>query len=187
MALLTFSQQQLIKPISANNEEDYAIIEKEVEEYEFSKLLGYALYQDIVANTANYTNLLNGCTFEDIHGRTVKQDGLLKVLAYFVYSKYIGKSEIVDTFTGFVHKSRTDSETISESTRKRLIQETYEQAMCYFELVKMYIELNSELYPLWTCVGSNKRVFANKFYGLNSRKTYEKNYSNNCDNHKCDC
>lgn len=166
MAILTFEQQQAIKPISVNNEDDYTQLEKEVEDYELSKLLGYAFFQDVSENPTNYVDLLDGCSFEDIRGITVNHVGLRKVLAYLVYSKYVGSSFVKDTFTGFVQKTRQDSETIGEGTRKRLMQESYEIAMNYFELIKMYIELNNDTYPLWSCVGSGRKVFVHKFYGL---------------------
>jgi hypothetical protein len=63
LLLLSFNEQNTIKPISLNNEDRYNQIATEVESLELDKLLGYAFYQAVAANPENYTDLLNGCSF----------------------------------------------------------------------------------------------------------------------------
>lgn len=170
MSLLTYIQQQAIKPISANNESKYAQIASEVEEVELRDLLGVALLQDVQDNPTSTYNLLllDGSTFKDCNGNTVKQKGLRYVLAYFNYARYVGNSVINDTFTGIVQKSREESETVSEGTTKRLMLENRKIAMREWELIKDYLDENSDNFPLWNCSG-DKQPFNPKFTFL--RKT----------------
>ena len=170
--LLTHDQQQAIKKMSPNNSRDYDQLATEVEELELRDLLGDALLQDLQANPTSENNvkLLDGSTFEDCHGNTIKFKGLRYVLAYFNYAKYIGSSFVKDTNTGFVQKNRQESEVISEGTVNRLQIENRKIGMKEFELVKDYLNANCDTYTLWISTES-KQAFAPKFHFI--RKTYE--------------
>jgi hypothetical protein len=163
--LLSFLEQQGIKPISSNNEQKYYQLAVEVESLELDKLLGYAFYQDVSANPDNYTDLLNGCSFEDYNDRIVTHRGLKYVLAYLNYAKYVGESYVQDTFTGFVKKVRPDSESISSGDIKRLQQDSREIAFNAFNLIRIYLNKNSDIYTLWGC-SSDKKTYKPNFYGL---------------------
>jgi len=167
--ILPFTSQQLIKPMSINNQAKYELLAREVESFELDKLLGYSFYQDVAENQEVYTDLLNGVNFLDIYQRTVSHRGLRYVLAYLNYAKYIGESYVFDTFTGFVQKTRPDSERISTGDIKRLQLENREIAFNSFELIRMYINSNKTLYPLWGN-RSDKKTTLPKFYGI--KKTW---------------
>ena len=167
--LLSYSQQQAIKKISANNQSKYDQMAAEVEENELRKLLGVLLLQDLQENptaTAN-AELLDGGTFtycdDDYDFK-----GLRYVLAYLNYSRYIGESFVNDTFTGFVQKTRPDSELLSEGAIKRLQNENREIAMAEWELCKMYLNVNYEDFPLWNS-SKTKKPFTPRLFGV--RKT----------------
>lgn len=169
-ALLTYSEQQTYKAISVNNQGKYPQIELEVENNELRDLLGVALLQDLQNNpsTAANVKLLSGATMVDQYGNTVIHKGIKYVLAYLVFSRYLGESFIQDTFTGFVTKNRPDSETISEGAIKRLQQSNRETAMKEWELIKYYLDTNGSTYPLWyNSISSNP--YTPKFSGI--RKT----------------
>lgn len=167
--ILPFESQQLIKPMSLNNEDKYNQIAREVESLELDKLLGYAFYQDVSANQEDYSDLLNGSQFMDKQNNLVYHKGLRYVLAYLNYAKYIGESYVVDTFTGFVQKTRPDSERISTGDIKRLQQENREIGFNAFELIRMFLnksnENNPKLYPLWNNT-SDKKIYKPRFYGV---------------------
>ena len=147
----------------------YNMIAREVESLELDKLLGYAFYQDVSANQSDYSDLLNGCQFEDRNKNLVFHRGLRYVLAYLNYAKYIGESYVQDTFTGFVQKTRQDSERISAGDIKRLQQENREIGFNAFELIRMYLNKENEktpkTYPLWNCT-SDKKIYKPIFYGV---------------------
>jgi V8-like Glu-specific endopeptidase len=166
MSLLTYSQQQTIKAISANNQSKYAQLEKEVEDNELRRLLGVEFLQDITTHATSepYKTLVEGGDFENSNGNTVTHKGLQFVLAYMVYSKYIGESFITDTFSGFVQKTRTDSEGISEGTIRRLQEETRKLALTEWELIKEYLNLNTGSFTLWN--STYKKLYRPRIFGI---------------------
>jgi len=168
--LLTFIKQQAIKKISANNAGKYDQLAFEVENKELYDLLGVALLQDLQTNPTEANNLLllNGTTFEDCNGNTIRHRGIRFVLAYLNYSRYIGESMINDTFTGFVVKTRPDSELISEGYIKRLQLENRSIALKEFEIIKEYLNLNADIFTLWNCT-TRRKPFTPRITGV--RKT----------------
>ncbi len=168
--LLSFAQQQSYKKISANNSGKYDQLALEVENKELSDLLGVALLQDLQTNPTSTNNLklLNGDTFIDCNGNSIKHRGLRFVLAYLNYSRYIGESMVNDTFTGFVVKTRPDSEQISEGYIKRLQAENRSIALKEFQIIKEYLEKNTDTYTLWDCT-EKRKPFTPRIYGI--RKT----------------
>jgi hypothetical protein len=165
--LLSYAQQQAVKPITANNASKYDQFAAEVESLEIDKLLGPAFYQALVADPTNaeYVKILDAYQFTRADETTITHKGLRYVIAYLNYAKYIGESFVVDTFTGFVQKVRPDSERISSGDIKRLQQENKEIAFNAFALIREFIELNLDTYTLWTSV-SDKKVSRPNFYGV---------------------
>jgi len=163
--LLSYAQQQTIRPITTNNQNKYAQLAAEVESLEVDKLLGSAFYQAVSAFPASYTDLLDAKEFIRSDDTKITHKGLRYVIAYLNYAKYIGESYVVDTFTGFVQKTRPDSERISSGDIKRLQQENREIAFNAFVLIAEYLDLNKDIYTLWT-TNSNKRTYMPKFYGV---------------------
>ncbi len=158
MALLTFSQNQLIKPISANNQGMFSEIQTEVENMELRELLGSALLFDLQTNPTTPENikLLSGDTFTDCSNNNVKHRGLQFVLSYMIHSKYILHSKFADTFTGFVEKKRNETESISQGSISKLQENSRKIALSEFEIIKEYLNKFSDLYPLWNYYKSKK-------------------------------
>lgn len=163
--IISFIEQQQIRPISSNFVNKFEQLSVEVESLELDKLLGYAFYQAVYASPTSYDDLLNGCSFEDYNGNIVTHRGLKYVLAYLNFAKYISESYVQDTFTGFVQKTRTDSERISSGDIKRLQQEAREIAFNAFSLIRIYLNKNYDLYPLWGC-DSDVKTYKPIVYGI---------------------
>lgn len=168
--LLSYSQQQAIRPISSNNESKYAQMAAEVESLEVDKLLGSAFYQDVVDNPDEYADLLGEYEFTRADQTTIKHRGLRYVIAYLNYSKYIGESYITDSFSGMVQKLRPDSEHISSGDIKRLQQQYREIAFNAFNLIREFLDLNKDTYTLWDC-NSDKKMRRPNFYSLKNTET----------------
>lgn len=149
--LLKFYEQNNIKPISENNESKYPLLAREVEEGKLKELIGIELLQDLQVNpnTDDNKNLLNGCSFVNRNGNTVKHQGLKYVIAYMNYSKYIGESFVNDTFTGMVRKTRQDAENLTSGDISRLQGEAQSIALTEFEIIKDFLVLNYSKYPLF--------------------------------------
>ena len=173
--LLTFNQQIAIKPISSNNQSKFDQLCKEVERTDLKDLIGLALLQDLETNptSANNLLLLNGTSFVNQHNQTVSHQGLRYVLAYLIHVRYIGESFVKDTFTGMVRGTQENSEPISEGSIKRLQNVSKEIALSEFQLIKEYLNLKYDLFPLWLYILSTK-TYTPKFIGI-SKTDYNSN------------
>ena len=176
MGLLTLMQQQTIKPISPNwavkakvtgGVDNFTQLEIEVEQNEMSKLLGMALLLDIQNNStdAKYVDLLDGKTFKNCLDQTVKFYGIRYQIAYMNFSEYIPTSQIADTFTGMVQKNRNETQPISQGAVKQQQARVREIALTDFEVMKVFLNENSDTYPLWNN-GKTKKIYTPKFITL---------------------
>ena len=161
MALLTYNQQQAIKPISANNERRYLQLQKDVEDVELPRLLGFKLAQLVQDNPLNHVDLLDGSAF-DYCGYQLKHKGLRYCLAYFTYAEYVIQSQFEDTFTGMVSQNRTESEHATGGQLKQIQQISIKAAETAFELVKKYIETMD----LIECERPKHRGPSNNFHNI---------------------
>lgn len=161
MALLTYAQQQAIKPISANNERRYLQLQKDVENVELPRLLGFKLAQLVQDTPLDYVDLLDGSTF-DYCGYQLKHKGLRYCLAYFTYAEYVLHSQFEDTFTGMVRQNRTESEHATGGQLKQIQQISIKAAETAFELVKKYIETMD----LIECERPKHRAPSNNFHNI---------------------
>jgi len=163
--LLSFSQQQGIKPFSKNSETGYPVIANEVEQLELSKMLGRSFYQAVAARPEDYTDLLDGVTYTDCDNNEVSTIGLRYVLAYLNYSKYVGTNHLKDTFSGHRIKSIPESTPITQGDINRLQSENRTIALYEWENIKEYLNLNYTLYPLWG-YKSNKMIEKPTIYSI---------------------
>ena len=179
--LLTYSQQIVIKKISSNNINRFDEICKEVEATDLKDLLGLALLQDLQNNPNTNDNklLLNGTTYQNEFDQTVSHKGIRYVLAYLIYSRYIGESFAFDTFSGMVRKTGDNSEPLSEGSIKRLQAEAKRIAMSEFENIKYYLNLNYNTFPLWIYKISTK-PFTPRF-GSVSKTAYNEDKMYRCE------
>jgi len=147
----------------------------EVENNELRDLLGAVFLIDIQTDPENYTALLDGTTFTDCRGRNSKHRGLRFVLAYFNFSKYSLYSRFADTYSGMVVKNRQETTTIGELDLKRIQEDARKIALSEWQLIKEYLNINSNDYPLWDCTDSKKvytpifKSFRKTFYGGNEK------------------
>lgn len=178
--LLTYSQQIVIKKISSNNINRFDEICREVEATDLKDILGLALLQDLQNNptTADNKLLLDGTTYLNEFDQTVSHKGIRYVLAYMIYSRYIGESFAQDTYSGMVRKTGDNSEALSEGSIKRLQNEARKIAMSEFENIKYYLNLNYDKFPLWIYKISTK-PYTPKFSSI-SKTAYNEDKFERC-------
>ena len=156
MALLTILQQQAIKTISPNwanagkstgDKSNYDQLAEEVEEKEMYDALGVPFSQDIQDNPLTPANVavLDGGTYEDCNGNTVKFKGLRYILAYFNWSAYIDESYVSDSFTGMVSKNRPEARDMTAGEKKNLRSRGREIALRELELLKNFLNVQDVL------------------------------------------
>jgi len=159
LAIITYNQQQAIRPISANRSADYLQIAEETQENDLKRLLGVELYQDIVNNPteAIYVTLLEGGTFE-YNDFTYTQKGLRYVLAYLIYAEYINETRIFDTFSGLVKKNIPESDQAEHGEIKSKQLKYRQLALGAFEEIRLFLNQNTDTYTLWDSA-NEKKVF----------------------------
>jgi hypothetical protein len=181
MALLTLVQQQANKFISENWANTVKVVggvtqfeqlQIEVEDQDLKKLLGPALLYDIQQNPTDpkYINLLDGLAFQDCNDNTVEFKGIRYQLSFMNYGEYVPISGHADTFTGMVRQNRTETTPLSEGAIKREQSRAREIALTDFEVMKTYLNDNTDTYPLWNCT-NKKKLYTPKLFTV--RKTFK--------------
>jgi hypothetical protein len=176
MSIVNLTTQQLIKPISPNwanyikivgGVTNFEQLTREVEQKELKTLFGNEFYFDFYYNQTEdkYITLINGTSFLNDNGNNLVFQGIKFMLAFMNFSKYVGESFVSDTFTGMVKKNRQESESLSTGDIKRLQQDAQELALQDFEIIKIYLEINKDIYPLWNRHQS-KKAYIPKITGI---------------------
>lgn len=161
--ILTFEQQQSIKPISENNIGKWEQIAKEVNEVSMYSLFGIDFMLDVEGNLTNtdYSDLLNGSSYV-INGVTYIHGGLRKILSYLIYAQYIKQTGIEDTFTGMVRQLRPETEKAQPGEKENLVKNTYKVAYTNADRTKHYLDCYAS-FPKWKTTPIKERVSTPKF------------------------
>lgn len=102
------------------------------------KLVGERLYIDLITNTENHTELLEGGIYTH-EGETFMFDGLKKVLAAYTYARYYYAGGAVDTPFGVVQKKSEDSAPIPINERKTVYTECRNDALSFWSTTELYM------------------------------------------------
>lgn len=110
-------------------------------------LMGERLYYHLLDNLGDYTDLLDGLTYE-YNGITYTNVGLKAVLAHYVYARYAMFGDIIDTAFGLKAKINNEvSERIDSGYKKTLYENNCNYAFNLWLNVENYlIRTNNELY-----------------------------------------
>ena len=133
---------------------------QDAEILDLKPLIGEKLYAAIVANPAEYADLLNKKAYnhDDV---VVESPGLKRVLVDFAYARYMLHGSNTDTPFGLVQKDYEGSTAISRTEKKESYKHHQQIAMQYWREVETYLNRNVSLYPIWGegCSVSTKRTF----------------------------
>ena len=124
-------------------------------------LLGEKLYYDLIANSANYTDLINPKSYL-YDGQTIESPGLKIVLCHFAYARYIMHGSQTDTPFGMVEKNYQDGNQVSRTDKKEIYKQSQNVAMQYWGQVEVYLNRHTNIYKLWRAdwlVSPQKRNF----------------------------
>lgn len=94
-------------------------------------------------NEVIFERLLNGVEYT-IHAGTDKEvtiifEGIIPVLVYFSYARFVTRDNIRSTPTGFVHKKTLESEPISQKELQQEAERARNDAAVYMQSVHKYI------------------------------------------------
>lgn len=135
---------------------------QEAEEFDIRPFLGEQLYIDFLEDFESspslqntyYADLYNGSTYT-YQGDKYKHEGLIAVMAYRVWARFVNYQNVNSTKYGIVKKTNDFSEPASDKTISRIVGQAQSGAVMYQERVKLYLDHHSDNIPKWKC--SNKR------------------------------
>lgn len=176
--LITYNEQQTIKPIASNSQIRFAQIMEETQINELQDLLGFQLYQDLIKNPTDskYATLLNGVdwTYND---QVIHMSGLKYVLAHYFFANYTRENQYKDTFSGHVSHNIPESNRVNDIEKNRIEKRARETAYKFWREVKLYLDNNGNTYAYWNR-SSDSKVFRPKMKRLTQVQT-NSYYDNN--------
>lgn len=135
----------------------------EAQELDLKPILGQELYYDLIEDfnaspsLSKYYYLYHGSTYT-CGDTKVTHNGLIPVLAYFAYSRYVEDAGITDTPSGLKQKNNDYSENISEKTVGRVSDQARSSGAAYMNEVIAFLNNKRADYPFWKCSSGNKRT-----------------------------
>lgn len=101
-------------------------------------LLGEKLYNKIMANPNNYTDLMDGGTYP-YNDEDYTNYGLIMVLSYFAYARYMMFGSVIDTPFSVVEKLNNDSRPVESNNKKSIYSLNRDAAFQIWDNVKNYL------------------------------------------------
>ena len=166
----------LIDQITFQNYEDLSVniksdrikvFVKKAQELDLKPFLGHAFYYDFIQyfnadgtlmdNTPQpYKDLLNGSEYLDRYGHVVLYEGLLPMLVYFTFARFVEADAIHYTATGPVIKHHDNAEALSAKDITKLVQQHRSVANAHANDVEKFLRDNRADFPLWNYDPKNK-------------------------------
>jgi hypothetical protein len=170
------NQIYLIDQITFQNYEDLSVnikperikvFVKKAQELDLKPFLGHALYYDFIQyfnadgtlqdNTPQqYKDLLNGSEYLDRYGHVILYEGLLPMLVYFTFARFIEADAIHYTATGPIIKHHDNGDTLSPTEITKLVQQHRSVANAHANEVEKFLWDNRADFPLWNYNGKNR-------------------------------
>lgn len=128
----------------------------EAQEFDLKKLLGRELYIDLLTDfeaspsLSVYEDLFNGLKYT-YEGNLYEHKGLVPILCYYAYARYVLNSGGHSTDYGLRKKLNSDSEEVSESEKARRVTQAKEGAVAYWNDTKLFLDHYATTYTLWVC------------------------------------
>lgn len=142
--LITRAEIQQYKQLSNsinNNKLNELILQAQM--VDLYPLLGEQLYYDVINNTSQWNNLLEGCIYE-YNGITYTNVGLKAVLSHYAYARYSLYGDVIDTAFGLKSKLNSEvSEKIDYPMKKTLYEHNCNYAFNLWLNVESYLMRNN--------------------------------------------
>jgi len=172
------NQIYLIDQITFQNYEDLSVnikadrikvFVKKAQELDLKPFLGHSLYYDFIQyfnadgtlqdNTPQqYKDLLNGSEYLDRYGHVVLYEGLLPMLVYFTFARFIESDAIHYTATGPIIKHHDNGDTLSPTEITKLVQQHRSVANAHANEVEKFLWDNRADFQLWNYNGKKPKL-----------------------------
>ena len=140
---------------------------KKAQELDLKPFLGHSLYYDFIQyfNTdgtlkdetpQRYKDLLNGSEYLDRHGHVILYEGILPMLVYFTFARFIEADAVHYTATGPVIKHHDNADALSPQDVAKLVQQHRSVANAHANEVEKFLRDNKADFPLWNYSPKNR-------------------------------
>ncbi|RZJ67695.1 MAG: hypothetical protein EOO50_05275 [Flavobacterium sp.] len=147
--IITIDDLRLKKDVAKTTDTDKINpIILQAQDVDLRDYLGMHFYFDVLSNleTPSYQDLLSGSTFMQ-NGVQFAQDGLKSMLIDLTYSRLMLEINVNITPFGATTKLTVDSEPTSQAALKDKAQQNRESAASKWEIIKLYLDDNKQLFP----------------------------------------
>ncbi|MBD1394614.1 DUF6712 family protein [Mucilaginibacter glaciei] len=166
--LITLATLQRYEDIAANvKPERIKVFIQKAQELDLKPFLGYILFYDLIKQLdidgtlkddapQHYKDLLNGSEYLDEQGHIVLHQGLLPVLSYFAFARFIEADAVHYTATGPVTKRYDNADAVPMKDIVKLVQQQRSTANAYANEVERFLLDHHEQFPVWHYNRRNK-------------------------------
>jgi len=168
--LITGNDIAKYKPFSANinfaKKLEPFILESQ--EFDLKKLLGPAMYLDLIKDfngspsLEKYSDIYNEKEFI-YKGEVMKHEGLIPVVSYFAYARYVLFANNESTAFGTVTKNNEHSAFSSDKSIQRMSDQAVSAANEYWKYIEMFLNISD--FDLWK-KKDNKTITSNRMKGI---------------------
>lgn len=103
-----------------------------------------------------YQDLFNGVEYVDNLGHTIIYEGMIPMLVYFTFARFIEADAVRYTATGPALKDRDNGSSLSVSDTVKLVQQQRSVANAHANEVTKYLYDHKKVIPLWRYDEKNK-------------------------------
>ena len=131
---------------------------KEAQFEDIRPLLGDRLYNDIIENTEDYEDLLDGGVYTDNQGITRTNQGLKAVLVYYTDARYKMFGSVIDTPFSLVEKlNGNESKPVDYNIKKSLYTMNRQMAYNLWLTVDAYLRNTNNTLYIGNCSNINQK------------------------------
>ena len=147
-------------------------IVRKMQDLDLKLFLGHALYYDLIQYFSNdpvtgaliqsstipvkYAQIFNGVSYIDRSGNQINYEGMIPMMVYFTFARFIESDAVRYTATGPVVKTHDQATSLSVSDLNKIVQQQRSVANAHANEVEKFLWDNHSQFPLWRFNERNK-------------------------------
>jgi hypothetical protein len=118
-----------------------------------------ALVDDFNASPslATYTDLFDGARYTH-NGKDYEYPGVKRLLVQYAHARYVAEDGTTSTPFGYRNKQHDKSDKPDPKVKGRKSAKSRSLATLFEDRMKLYLDRNSTIYPLWKCTNKKRTV-----------------------------